>query len=483
MDWFTVDKQGLAKLLEKRGKAFAVFELIQNAWDTNAKNVRVTLEPLPGKALATLYVEDDDPEGFTDLAHSFTLFAESGKKSDPTKRGRFNLGEKLVLALCENAEIISTKGSVYFNREGRTTSRKKLQQGSAFLGTIRMTREELAEVHREVTRLIPPRGLRMWFNGIAILSRDAIRTFEVTLPTMTSDEEGNLRRTARKTSVSLHAVQEGETATLYEMGIPVVELSGGEKWHVNVHQKVPLNFDRDNVTPAYLRELRTYVLNETFDLLKGAEDAAAAWVRDASSDERVQAEAVEKVVTERFGPKRVIYDPSDREGSKLAVAHGYTVIPPGALSAAEWKNVKASGAALPAGKVTPSPKPYSPDGEPLKLIPKDQWSKDMWRKASFAVRLGQQVLGVTIEVRIANDPGWGFRATYGKSVLTLNAGDLGVEWFSLAAHDQDVLQLLIHEFGHHYAPDHLSSEYHEALCRLGAQVTRLALELPEMFAS
>lgn len=111
MDWFTVDKAGLAKLLEKKGKAFALFELIQNAWDTDARKVRVKVEPIPGRPLATLYVEDDHPEGFKNMAHAFTLFAESEKKGDPSKRGRFNLGEKLVLALCERAEIISTKGS------------------------------------------------------------------------------------------------------------------------------------------------------------------------------------------------------------------------------------------------------------------------------------------------------------------------------------------------------------------------------------
>ena len=32
-NWFTVDKDGLAQILEKRGKGFAVLELIQNAWD------------------------------------------------------------------------------------------------------------------------------------------------------------------------------------------------------------------------------------------------------------------------------------------------------------------------------------------------------------------------------------------------------------------------------------------------------------------
>ena len=40
-------------------------------------------------------------------------------------------------------------------------------------------------------------------------------------------------------------------------------------------------------------------------------------------------------------------------------------------------------------------------------------------------------------------------------------------------------RLLIHEFGHDTSGDHLSDEYHEALCRLGAGMKRLALEKPE----
>ena len=39
-----------------------------------------------------------------------------------------------------------------------------------------------------------------------------------------------------------------------------------------------------------------------------------------------------------------------------------------------------------------------------------------------------------------------------------------------------VNDLLIHEYGHHYASDHLSSKYHDALTDLGAKLTRAALE-------
>jgi hypothetical protein len=51
MEWFTVDKEGLAQLLARRGKVFALYELIQNAWDTNAKHVCVDLHPSAGRPL------------------------------------------------------------------------------------------------------------------------------------------------------------------------------------------------------------------------------------------------------------------------------------------------------------------------------------------------------------------------------------------------------------------------------------------------
>ncbi len=48
-----------------------------------------------------------------------------------------------------------------------------------------------------------------------------------------------------------------------------------------------------------------------------------------------------------------------------------------------------------------------------------------------------------------------------------------------AGASEDVDRLLIHEFGHKYSGDHLSVEYHDALCRLGARLKRLAMEKPE----
>jgi hypothetical protein len=71
-----------------------------------------------------------------------------------------------------------------------------------------------------------------------------------------------------------------------------------------------------------------------------------------------------------------------------------------------------------------------------------------------------------------------FLACYGRGRLDLNIGRLGRRWFEQGV-TEDVDILLIHEFGHQYSGDHLSEEYHEALCRLGARLKRLALEKSE----
>jgi hypothetical protein len=111
-DWFAVHKQGLAAVLARRGREFAVLELIQNAWDApGVTEVIVTLEPIAARrGLAMLQVVDDAPGGFADLRRAYTLYAPTEKRADPAKRGRWTLGEKLVLALCEEAEIVSTNG-------------------------------------------------------------------------------------------------------------------------------------------------------------------------------------------------------------------------------------------------------------------------------------------------------------------------------------------------------------------------------------
>ncbi len=482
---FEVDRAGLAKLLERRGKSFAVLELIQNAWDENITEVRVSMTPVPQRALVRLVVDDNAAAGWADITHAYTLFAESAKKNDPNKRGRWNLGEKLVLAICIEASIETTTGMVTFDESGRHHyPRRKRERGSKFEGLLRLTRDELAEVEAAVRSLIPPDGVRTTFNGEELHARTPVATFEAPLPTERADADGYLRRTRRRTPVRVYEPVGGRPAALYELGIPVVET--GDSWDVDIAQKVPLNTDRDNVTPAYLREVRALVLNRMHEQLD-AERATESWVGQSLEDPDVSPEAVDSVLTARYGEKRVIADPSDPEGTKLAHARGYSIIQPGSFNRRQWDTIRRSGAALPAGRVTPSPRPYSsdPDASVRSELPRSQWTPGMECIVAFTERIGDRLTGERPTVLIINDRHVPASATYGRGTrgaqFEFNLAHLGRKWFEQEPASEPVLDLVLHEFGHHFSHDHLSARYHEALTRLGARLARLALAEPALF--
>ena len=366
-NWFTVDRAGLAQLLGRRGRQFIVHELIQNAWDEDVTRVTVTLEH-GGRRSARLDVVDDSPEGFSDLADAFTLFAASKKKGDPTKRGRFNIGEKLVIACCTWAQIETTTGTVTFDKSGRRQSRGGRTSGSAFSGEIRMSQAECREIIASTMTLIPPAGVVTTVNGETIRPRLPAKAFRAPgLVTEKADADGALRRTRRGTEVRVYDVPDGETAHLYEMGIPVVELDAGDRWHIDVQQKVPLTLDRENVLPSFLRDLRVRVLNEMHDELT-TDDANAGWAREAAESDDVAEAAFNRSIALRHGEKRVTFDPSDPLANATAVAQGYTVIKGSQMSRGEWSNAKRFGASTPAGRLFPTPKP-SPDAPECRVCP------------------------------------------------------------------------------------------------------------------
>ena len=127
-----------------------------------------------------------------------------------------------------------------------------------------------------------PDNVTVTFNGDRLLARKPIRTFEASLETPVADESGVMRLRVRKTRVGIYEPLPGEVPGLYEMGLPIVET--GDRWHVSVEQKVPLNRDRDNVRPAYLQAVRVAVLNAAHDLLTTDEEATAPCCKLAGGD-------------------------------------------------------------------------------------------------------------------------------------------------------------------------------------------------------
>ena len=476
--WFNVDKAGLGRQAEEQGKGRLVGELVQNALDeAGVTAIAVTLAMVPGQELADLAVEDDSAEGFADLTHAYTLFAPSAKRDNPEKRGQFNLGEKLVLAVCENASICTTKGTVVFHPDkGRIEKPESRERGSVFRGRMKMTEKEYVLVCDYLRSLLLPEGIAVTFNGDRLMPRTPIHSFQASLETQIADEKGVMRPTTRKTLVSLYEPLPGEVAHLYEMGLPIVE--SRDKWHVSVGQKIPLNRDRNNVRPAYLKAVRTLVLNEMRERIT-EDDANADWVRQASSSEDCSEEAIKKVLDLRFGDKFAAFDPNDKEAGKNFVAQGGTLVYGPMLSPQEWKNAKKAGAIESAGKICPSPKPYSKeqDAKDVTIIPKEKWTPGMATIADYAVFLGKELMDVAVKVSFVNTTN-NFVACYGKGGdLHFNLFRLGHAWFEKGV-TLEVDRLILHEYGHQFSGDHLSEEYHDALCLLGARLKLLAMEKP-----
>lgn len=476
-DWFAVHKEGLRQQIAEGGVKRALFELWQNAQDQNVTTVEITFAQ-EGR-LFRLIVKDDDPEGFRDLTHAWTLFAPSEKKADPGKAGRFNLGEKLVLALCDRAMIATTKGTVTFDKTGRVVSKKHRSAGSIFDGYVHCTAEEYREACEAFSTIVPRLGVRVRFNGTEIAERKPVQVIEETLPTVLADSmTGELRRTERKTIIEVHEPLPGETPMLYELGIPVVATE--DRWHYNVMQKVPLNRDRDNVPPSYLARLRAVVLNTMHQEIT-TEDAATLWVEQAMESDQIAAETVQSVMVKRFGERSVIFDPSDPEANKRAALEGYNVIPGQALSAEAWAHVREAQVFKPAGQVTPTPKPYSPDGSPLERLPEDRVTPAMRAFRELAVELANRLFIEKVSVVFVVEATWPFGGTFGAGApLVVNVGRLGYKWFEgdLA----DIVGFLIHEFGHYYATGHLlGKEGYDTLADVGARVTMIALREPGLF--
>ena len=313
--WLDIDKEGLQKSLGQKNKVFLLTEMVSNAWDEELTEVDVSLTRPDENGFSWLRVTDNSPTGWADLSHSHTMFAESVKKGKSEKRGRFNPGEKDVLALAIEAKLTTVTGQVLFNEDGtRTEGTETREIGSEFAGRFHLNLEEYEHIVQQAKLLIPPKGIVTLFNGDEIPYRKPIGSFTETLPIPLADKEGVMRNTERKTKVNLYEKLPGEVAMIYEMGIPIVEL-GDDKWHVNVMQKVPLSRDRDNVNPAYLRKIRVGVLNAKFEEL-GKDDSTATWVKEAMGSPNSTDDAVKHVIKARFGAKAVIPDVNDVGSTK-----------------------------------------------------------------------------------------------------------------------------------------------------------------------
>jgi hypothetical protein len=474
--WLEIDIIGLRRTLERKGKAWAIFELVQNSWDTDATRVDVILTKPNKNGMSTLTCRDNAPDGYRDLSEAHTLFGSSSKKADPTKRGRFNAGEKFVLVMCEQAKVTSTTGQIVFLANGkRKETDVCTDAGTEFRGVLEMTEEEWLEVGRQVQMLFPP--ITTTYNGVEIPMRRALCSFEETLPTEVANDRGVLTPRRRRTEVRIYQPLEGETPTIYERGIPVVEMDG--KYHVSVEQKIPLNTERDNVTASYLRSLHTIVAEQMVDYIT-PEDAVKPWARAAVETGKMSPEAVKKIAVARFGNNAVLQDHGDIGSNKEATSKGANVVTRGAVSPEERKIFHGTGAMKKAGEVAEY-KTNPELKEPENITQPEDYNIDEKQFVRLVEVVSPILINHTVTVKIVNDRGLNAEACtrWRKDSFELE--------LNLAFHDvhdwTSNYEVIIHELAHHLVQsnDHLCREFYDTVTNIGAKLAQLVLVQPDLF--
>jgi hypothetical protein len=471
-NWFEVDRKGLRQLQEGKSKTFVVRELLQNAFDEDIKTCKLYIN-YNGYNKATIIIEDDSPIGFRDLSDAYTLFKETHKRNDATKRGRFNLGEKQVFAICESAEIITTLGSVTFDATGRTQGKRKRPKGSIITINLKMTQDEARECFDYAKEILFPKHIDYTVNysvngdmeSVSPKYNPPFKTFEAMLRTEINNGDA-FRSTIRKTVVEVR--RHGGTKYLYEMGIPVCEIDCD--YSIDVMQKVPLSADRDSVSPAFVRDLYAEVLNNVHTDV--TEDIVSnPWVHEASSSNRITKDALKTVVEERFGDKVVSFNPNDPNANDEALSRGFKVIHGAELSGDMWSKVKQFGL------IQSSTAMF---GKSLVGFDVVKPTSEQERVGNWCKKFFKDFFGQSLIVEFISSPRASTVADFSTNHLRFNVVKVNMEWVDGNRVGERMLNLIIHEFGHQKG-NHTEHAYHEALTKMGAWLTIKALKEPSYF--
>ena len=225
---------------------------------------------------------------------------------------------------------------------------------------------------------------------------------------------------------------------------------------------MPLNSDRDNIQPAFLQDVRAEVLNIMIDDLDD-EEAGEKWVRDAASDDRIEPGTVLKVADKRWGEDRMVLTPGDSYGREQGLARGYHVVSPREMSKAEWARMREANA------VWATSSRFNQGVAKAEYIPRNEWTGGMYHVEHITKSIASGA-GFVVVVEMIKSRDATCSAQYGGNCVTFNVSNLGKCWFD--GDIEEILRLIIHELGHEYG-HHLSQDYYDGLCKIGAVVAMM----------
>ena len=422
-----------------------VKELVQNSWDEApfAIECRVTVQTqVDGDT--TMVTVQDDGSGFSDVADAYTLMGHTKKRLSPTKRGRFNVGEKDVISVAIEAEVETVGHTVTFPPQGsRTEATNSRTKGTVVRVLMPWNEEQSGELVAMLQRFRPPKNCHLFVNDTEVPRQPATAVRSATLPTVVQDDLGKpMRATQRQTEIHMTEPRDSSgEAWLYEMGIPVRVLDC--PWDIDVMQKLPMGQQRDAVSEAYLNRIYAEVLNSTHGKLK-REEFGKQWVKRAIEHSQIKPGAVKATMKGRYGRAKAVLETLDSDANLRASEAGYEVVPPGALSQKEKEALRKHASLRAADEVFPTPPPPRTDYDP-------EPDSNQARFAEWVTEMADQC-GLTANVKYFSEPANARLADCSASTanptLRFNEARLGETFFKPPYGSAEHWRLLFHELGH-----------------------------------
>ena len=434
---FTVCTEGLRQLNASREPWSLIKELVQNAWDEAPEATKCDVIVAPNDNGTTIVSVEDNGAGFREISDAWTLMANTPKRGAPTKRGRFNLGEKEIISVALSATVETTGTTVDFPAKGgRETRSNDRGQGTRITVLMPWTDAQAAELCTRLKRFRPTEcGLTV--NGEEVPRRTPLATCEAVLRTIIQPGPGKpLMHTRRRTTIDILKPIDGESAWIYELGIPIQTTTLG--FDVDIGQKVPMPPNRDTVSESYLQDIASETLNAMHTQMS-PKKFSDNWVRTAVEDDRTNEDAVRAVKKNRYGSDAVMWS-SDKNANMRAAEAGCPVINPRAMSEKERK-VMAKVGGLHSAK-----QKFGRAPEKAKPAP----SNEIRRKFSNWIRAIARILELRATVEYLSAPNASYYArctpSTAKPIVEINTSFCADTW--LAQRGPAQLDLIIHELAH-----------------------------------
>ena len=323
---FEIDVIGYRAQMAEMEAWRILFEIIANAFDEDSvKKFDIQIK-YDKKKDCIIFEYEDDGDGFQDWTEIFTLHKRSRRRKDPTKSGRFNLGEKQAIILAKLFRIWTGEKGFEFKWFQKTAYRNDLkprkERGTKIYAEYDWNENDLKEINRHLRLVRAPENKECVINGNRLRNDPPIKKIKGEL--MTEVEalvKGNhvMQKKLRESDIELytkHALATGEEnmdadAWLFENGLPIDTMGSGKGsvcWHVNILQKIPLSPKRSNVAPNYEKSVYTVLVDKVHAMIP-TDRISSDWVNEGMKN--AKKDAIESLCYTKYGTSNLYSAGSD----------------------------------------------------------------------------------------------------------------------------------------------------------------------------